>query len=112
MENKLTILWTNADVLTSEFMVFMYAENSLKYDWWQEVEIIVWGATSKLVVENKSIQEKLLDIEKKGVKLRFCISCAQKLGLEDDIRALGFTLEKMGNPLTELLKKDGKLLTI
>lgn len=112
MENKLTILWTNADPVTSEFMVFMYAENSLKYKWWQEVEIIVWGATAKLVVDHKRIQEKLLDIHKKGVRVRFCISCAKKLGIEEDIKGLGFEIDKMGQPLTDVLKNNGKLLTI
>lgn len=112
MQDKLTILWTNADPITAEFMVFMYAENSLYKDWWNEVEIIVWGATTKLIVENKTIQEKLLDIKKKGVKVSFCMACADKLGLVSEIRSLGFELEYMGLPLTEILKKDGKLITI
>lgn len=41
---------------------------------------ILWGSTSKLVAENKHIQEKLLDIKAKGVE-----------GV-DDIKALGFEL--------------------
>ncbi|NLY36317.1 MAG: DsrE family protein, partial [Tissierellia bacterium] len=49
MENKVTILWTSGDPITAEFMVFMYAENSLIRKWWEEVEIIVWGASTKLV---------------------------------------------------------------
>lgn len=112
MENKLTILWTNADPITAEFMVFMYAEASLKYNWWKEVEIIVWGATAKLVIENKKIQEKLLDIKAKGVKVGFCIACATEIGIVSEVEALGFELKRMGPPLTEVLKKDGKLLTI
>ena len=103
-DNKLNILWTNADELTAEMMVFMYAEASLSYKWWEEVEIIVWGSTAKLVAENKHIQEKLLDIKKKGVKVRFCIACATKLGVVDKIKSLGFDLEPMGGPLTEVLK--------
>jgi hypothetical protein len=110
--NKLTILWTNADPLTAELMVFMYAEASLANKWWEGVTIIVWGATAKLVAEDKHIQEKLLAIKAKGVKVVFCIACATKLGVVDEIRALGFELEKMGLPLTEVLKKDEKLITI
>lgn len=112
MENKLTILWTNADPLTAEMMVFMYAEAALTYKWWDGVKIIVWGATAKLVAENKHIQEKLLDIKSKGVKVAFCIACATELGVVDEIRALGFELKGMGLPLTEVLKNDGKLLTV
>ncbi len=112
MENKLTILWTNQDPITAEYMVFMYAENSLLKHWWDEVEIIVWGGTAKLVAENKAIQEMLLDIKSKGVKVRFCRACAAKLNAVEQIESLGFELEYMGVPLTEILKTDGKLLTI
>lgn len=112
MKDKLNILWTNADPDTAEMMVFMYAEASLVYKWWDSVKIIVWGATAKLVAENKKIQEKLLDIKSKGVEVEFCIACATKLGVEDEIEALGFVLKPMGQPLTEILKQDGKLLTV
>jgi hypothetical protein len=112
VENKLTILWANADPITTEFMVFMYAHNSLVHNWWDEVEIIVWGATAKLVAEDKSIQKKLLELQGEGIKIRFCLACAIKLDIVNEIRSLGFDLEYMGIPLTEVLKKDGKLLTV
>lgn len=112
MENKLTILWTSGDPITAEFMVFMYAENSLIRDWWEEVEIIVWGASTKLLVEDKSIQKRLLELKEKGVEVRFCRSCAAKLDLVSQLESLGFNLESMGPPLTEILKRKGHLLTI
>ncbi len=90
----------------------MYAGNCLRRQWWQEVEIIVWGASTKLVVEDKSVQEKLLDLKAQGVKVRFCIACASNLNLIEEIESLGFELESMGPPLTEILKNNGKLLTI
>lgn len=111
-DNKLTILWTNADPDTAEMMVFMYAGASLRYEWWQEVEIIVWGATAKLVVENQRIQDKLLELKASGVKVGFCIACATELGVVGQIEKLGFELKRMGQPLTEVLKSGGKLLTV
>jgi hypothetical protein len=111
MDKKCTILWTNADPITAKFMVFMYAENALKFGWWEEVQIVVWGATAKLVADDKEIREKLLDIQEKGVQVSFCKACADELGvaaqLEDD-----FELIYWGVPLTEILKTDSKLLTI
>jgi hypothetical protein len=46
------------------------------------------------------------------VKIRFCIACATELGIVSKVKELGFELYPMGLPLTEVLKKDGKLLTI
>lgn len=56
-KDRLNILWSNDNFITSEKMVFMYGINARKRDLWKEVTIIVWGATTKLVSENKAIQE-------------------------------------------------------
>lgn len=112
MEDKLTILWTTGDPVTAELMVFMYAKNSLIRDWWKEVEVIVWGASTKLVLEDKSIQEKLLELKEEGVKVGFCVGCAKGLGVDKKLEDLGFEVKSMGPPLTEILKENGKLITI
>jgi len=111
-KSKLTILWTNADPLTAEMMVFMYANAALKYNWWDQVRLIVWGATAKLVAENEHIQAKLLEAKAMGVDVGFCIACANELGVADKIEALGFELKSMGPEVTKVLKDDGKMLTI
>tara|TARA_Y100001933_G_scaffold129539_1_gene129187 strand:- start:1311 stop:1502 length:192 start_codon:yes stop_codon:yes gene_type:complete len=50
-KDKLYILWTNADEITSDKMVMMYAINSKLRDWWKEITIIVWGSPNKLIEE-------------------------------------------------------------
>lgn len=113
MQNKeLVILWTNADPLVSDMMVFMYAENSMINGWWDKVKIVVWGATTKLVVENKDIQDKLKDLRSKGVKISCCETCANKLGVKDKLLEQVLEVKRWGQPLTELLKNDAKVLTI
>lgn len=62
-QDRLYILWTNDNVLTSEKMVLMYAQTSVLKYWWKEVTVIIWGATAKLAAENELIREK--------IKLRF-----------------------------------------
>ncbi len=58
-DNKhLYVLWTNANSITAENMVFMYATNSLFHGWWEEVTLIIWGAPTKLVAENEHIQDR------------------------------------------------------
>ena len=80
MKEELTILWTNGDPVTAEYMVLMYAVNSIKNSWWEKVEIGVWGGATKLVQENRHIREKLLEAMGKGVRVRFCKGCAEELG--------------------------------
>ena len=111
-DNELFILWTNADVLTSEKMVMMYATNSLLKDWWGAVTVIIWGATAKLVAENALIQDKLKAAQAAGVQFSACKACSDQLGVTDKLEEMGVETKYWGQPLTEILKGDRKLITI
>ena len=110
--NQLYILWTNADVLTSEKMVMMYATNSLLKSWWDAVTVIVWGATAKLVAENEWIQEKIKIAQHVGVKFSACKACAEQLGVSDQLAGLGIEVQYWGQGLTDILKSEEKLITV
>ncbi len=110
--NKLNILWTNADPITSELMVFMYAINAKKLKWWDEITIIVWGSSAKLIATDKKIQKLALEAQNLGVMISACKACAEMLRVADEIAGLGIELKYWGTGLTEILKQDGKLITI
>jgi hypothetical protein len=109
---KLYILWTNADPITSEKMVMMYGINSKLNYWWDEVTIIIWGAPAKLVAENDLIQEKIKQAIQVGVNVSACKACAEQLGVSAKLAELGVEVKYWGEPLTEILKGNDKLLTI
>lgn len=111
-QDRLFILWTNADPVTSRLMVMMYAKNSLKNGWWKEVTVIVWGATVKLLAENEDIRREFQEAVARGVKFEGCIACARELGLVEEMEALGVKLRKWGPPLTELIKNGEHLITV
>ena len=111
-QQKLHILWTNADVLTSQFMVMMYAVNAKKNRWWDEVTVIIWGATAKLAAENNAIQQCVETAQNVGVEFSACEACARELGVTEKLRALNIEVKYWGKPLTELLKEGANLLTI
>ena len=114
MANKTTlyILWVNDNPITAEDMVFMYSINSLIHGWWEKVTLIVWGATAKLVVEDKNIQKKVKEAQDTGVHITACKACADLLGVTNDLEKLNIEVKYWGQPLTEILKGDGVLLTI
>lgn len=112
MKEKLTILWTNADPITAKLMVFMYAGNAIGHKWWNEVEIIIWGATAKLVADDEAIQKMIKEVAEKGVKISACKACAEELGVGRKLLDLGIEVEYMGVVLTDALKGDGKVLSI
>ncbi len=110
--DTLYILWTNADLDTSRFMVMMYAKNSLLRGWWEQVTVILWGATAKLTAENPIIQEEIKLAQHTGVRFSACVACARQLGVIPQLEALDIELIPWGEPLTGLLKNGEKLITI
>ncbi|HHT23898.1 MAG TPA: DsrE family protein [Clostridiaceae bacterium] len=111
-QQSLFILWTNADPLTAKHMVMMYATNAKMRGWWEEVTVIVWGATAKLVAEDEDIQSYIERAQSAGVQFSACIACAQNLDVIEKLTALNIEIKGWGEPLTELLKKDAKLLMV
>ena len=111
-DESLYILWTNADPVTAEKMVFMYAKNCMKFKTWEKVTIIVWGATTKLVAEDEAIQAQVRYLQDLGVHFTACVTCAVELGVEEKIGELGIDLVKWLYPLTALIKGKKNLITV
>lgn len=112
MDNKLYILWTNDNVLTAEHMLLMYAQNTLKMGLWNDVTIIIWGATSKLVAQNTQIQKSIQKAQEDGVKFSACSACAENLETTQLLLDLGIEVKGWGKPLTEIIKSKEHLITI
>ena len=111
-KKHLYLLWTNDNKMTAEKMVFMYTVNSLVQGWWEEVTLIIWGATAKLAAEDKDIQQMILTAIEKGVHVTACKASTDQLEVTPIIESLGVEVIYWGVPLTDLLKNDETLLTV
>ena len=112
MDKKLTILWTSGNPGTAHLMVFMYAINSVLNHWWDQVEVVAWGAAVKLISEDQSIQDKIELAQKQGVKISSCISCAAQYGVVDKLIELGIEVIPWGEPMTKLLQSGAPILSV
>lgn len=110
--NTLHILWTNADIDTALGMVMMYATNSMARGWWEQVTVIIWGATAKLAAQDEQVQEAMKVAMNVGVRFTACVACARQLGVIETLQALGVEVKGWGQPLTELLQNNEKLITV
>ncbi|MGC8658321.1 MAG: DsrE family protein [Desulfomonilaceae bacterium] len=111
-QDHLYILWTNADPIVTEKMVFMYAINSLKKGWWEKVTLIIWGATAKLAAEDSMVKQKIGEALTEGMKISACKACADQLGVTEALENMGIEVIYWGNPLTDIIKSGQNLLTI
>jgi hypothetical protein len=111
-KNHLYILWTNDNPLTAENMVMMYATNAMKRKWWEQVTVIIWGATAKLAAENDILRHLIQEGIQNGVEFSACKACAQNLGVEKQLLELGIEVKFWGEPLTNLIKGSEPLITV
>jgi hypothetical protein len=108
---KLAVLWTSADPEVAHNVAFMYTHTAKKVGWFDEVTLIVWGPSQRLLVGDKSLQEKVKAMQQDGVVVEACIACAMNYGLVEELKALGVSVRGMGLPLTDYLKNGWKTLT-
>lgn len=111
MENRLAVLWTNGDREVALKVAFMYAFNAKRNDWWEEVELIVWGPSAKLLSEDKELQDYIKKMMEIGVEVNACKACADMYGVTPIIEQMDIVVKYMGVPLTNYLKSGQKVIT-
>lgn len=112
MKEKLVILWVSKDVESAVNMAFMYARNSKLQGWWDEVDLVIWGPSALLSVENEVIRQEFELMRHVGVNIKACIACAQRYGVVDRLKEQGIEVLPMGPVLTDELKSQTRIITI
>lgn len=110
--DRLYVLWTSSDRDVATRMVFMYTFNSKAKGWWSDVSLIVWGPSANLLAHDPELQEKVRKMKQVGVELLACKACSDSYGVSETLESLGVEVLYMGEPLTAILKKGCRLLTI
>jgi hypothetical protein len=108
---KLVVIWSSGDRNVALSMVFMYTLNANLHGWWDDVTLVVWGPSAKLLAEDTELQENIESMKETGVILEACISCAEMYGVSDKLLKLGIDVKRMGEPLTDYLKEGRKVIT-
>jgi len=109
----LLIVWkTNNDIDIHNFVV-PYAYNAKRHEWFDEVKVLIWGASQDVVVKTVLIQQRVLNLIKNGVQVLACKMCANNLQATEALEALGVDVRFAGDFLSDHLKDpDCEVLTI
>lgn len=110
--NELYVLWTSGERETALGMVLMYTFNAKLRGWWEDVTLIVWGASAKLLAQDEELQGRITQLIDAGVKVEACRACAEMFGATKILSDLGIEVKGMGEPLTQLLKAGKKVLSV
>lgn len=104
-KDKLVVVWTSGDKEVAMKMVFMYTFNAKKYEWWDDITLLVWGPSSKLLSEDKELQDYIKKILDSGINVLACKGCADTYGISDKLEQIGVTVRYTGVDLTDFIKE-------
>jgi hypothetical protein len=110
--DRLNILWTTDNKDTVLHMLVMYATNSRLNGWWQEVNLVIWGASARLAGKDDEIKSEIADMITHGISIEACKACCDHFGVTDELTKLGVNVRYMGEALTSYIKSGDKILTI
>jgi hypothetical protein len=108
---KLVVIWTSGDREVAFKMVFMYTLNCKRHGWWDDVTLIVWGPSAKILSEDKELQDEIKKIIDAGIKVRACKACSDQYGVSEKLEELGVTVLYVGEELTDYIKEGRHILT-
>jgi hypothetical protein len=108
--DSLVLFWSSRDPEVFKKVVFPYSLNSKKQEFWQYVEVLIWGPSTKLLTEDEDLQEKIKQLKDNGVVLTSCKWCADQYNASEILTGLGVDVKYMGKPLTKYLKSGRKVL--
>ncbi|MGB3862560.1 MAG: DsrE family protein [Candidatus Aminicenantaceae bacterium] len=109
--SKLVVVWTSGDREVALKMVYMYTYNAKKNGWWDNIRLIVWGPSSKLLSEDKELQDYTQKMKEVGVEVFACKACADMYGISEKLEELGLEVKYIGEDLTEMLQSGWTHLT-
>jgi len=108
--DTLVVVWSSGDPEVAEKACLMYTSAAKKYKWFDEVILVVWGPSEKLLSENAVLKEKVAAMQKDGVIVQACVACANMYGVTSNLKTCQVDVKGMGVPLTKYLKRGYKII--
>ncbi len=108
--SRLAVLWTSGDPEVASKVCFMYTLNAKKQGWFDDVVLIVWGPSAKVLADNEELQAGVKKMIDAGVVVKACITCAKMYNVDQQLAEMGIDVKGMGVPLSNYLKQGWKTL--
>ena len=111
MKNELMVVWTTDNKETILNMVFLYTLNAKLKGWFDEVTLLIWGASQRVLTEDKEIQAKVKEMSDAGVNVVACQKCSENLDIKDTLQSCGVEVFYTGVLLSDWAKSGKPLMT-
>jgi hypothetical protein len=109
--SKINVLWTTEEKEVAVKVVFPYLINGMANGWWDEMNLIVWGPSVRLVLNDPEIEALLTEVMESNVTVEACRLCTDLYGATGFFQEMGATVRYVGPTLTASIKAGEKVIT-
>ncbi len=111
--SKVLVVWKSNNDIDIHNFVIPYCYNAVMHEWFDEVELLIWGASQEKVMEDTVIQQRVANLVKNNVTVYACKMCSDNVGASDVLKGLGVNVRYTRDLLSDRLKdKDYEVITI
>jgi hypothetical protein len=111
MMNRVTILWTTEEKEVAMKVVLPYVFHGKATGWWDEISLIIWGPSVRLVATDPDVASMVRDVLDSNIRVVACKLCTDKYDVTDFYIEMGIETEYVGAELTATIKSGEKVLT-
>ncbi|MCK5762422.1 MAG: hypothetical protein KAH16_05955 [Candidatus Izimaplasma sp.] len=110
---KLLVVWKSSNETDIHNFVIPYVYNSIKQEWFSEVNLLIWGSSQEKVLEDTVIQQRVKNLVKNEALVFACKMCADNVGATELLESLGVKVMYSGVFLSDKMKdSDTEVITI
>lgn len=110
---KLLVVWKSENEVDISKFIVPFTYNSKAQDWFDDVELLIWGASQQVVVENPKYQDYVKMLIHNKIPCYACKMCADGIAATALLLELGVNVMYTGIYLAEKLKDpDWEVITI
>ena len=84
----------------------------LRENGWKEVNVIIWGPSARLLIEDEELKKQLIKAKHLGISFEACRACSDLYGVTEELEKMDIDVKYMGQPLTQLIKEKANLITM
>jgi hypothetical protein len=111
MPSKFFALVSSADREVALEVGLIYPLNAAKKGWMDEVKVIFFGPSEKVVANDAEVQGRIKELLEAGVEVLACKWCADRMGISEKLEATGVKVVYVGSIISDLLKEGWASLT-
>jgi len=111
MSNKVFIVLSSADKEVALEVGLVYPLNAIKKKWMDEVKVVIFGPSEKIVAYDAEVQERIRELQEVGIEVMACKWCSDRMGISKILEGIGIKVVYVGSIMSELLREDWASLT-